>query len=242
MTAPTLPDVAKVETAIVEMTNDFRAKYKLAGVKPDTKLTNAARAFAQHLARTGAFAHNGDGREPSERAFNAGYSFCFIAENLALNQSSAGFESRDLARQMVEGWINSPGHRKNLLAEHATDTAVAIAKGPERNPKYIAVQLFGRPKSLAYEFQVSNSTSGPIHYSFGGKTHELKPGVAAIHTACTPDEVAFDAAITSGTATAARPAVARYETRDGQIFVLEKAAGGYRVVVNQKERLAPRDK
>lgn len=241
MTAPTLPDVAKAEIAIVEMTNDFRAKYKLAALGQDPKLANAARAFAQHLARTGAFAHDADGREPSQRATNAGYPFCFVAENLALNQSSAGFETRDLARQMVEGWINSPGHRKNLLAEHATDTAVAIAKGPERDPRYIAVQLFGRPKSLAYEFQISNSTGEAVRYSFGGKAHELKPGVAAMHTACTPDEVAFEGALAgAGSAKAtsgAQPAVARYVARDGQIFVLERAAGGYRVDIRQKERI-----
>ncbi len=236
MTAPTLPDVAKAEIAIVEMTNDFRAKYKLGAVKPDAKLANAARAFAAHLARTGTFAHEADGREPSQRAANAGYAYCFIAENLALNQSSAGFETRDLARQMVEGWINSPGHRKNLLAEHATDTAVAIARGPERDPKFIAVQLFGRPKSLAYEFQISNSTGGPIRYSFGGKAHDLKPGVAAMHTACTPDEVAFEGAAGPGGATS-KSAGARYLARDGQIFVLEKAAGGYRVDIRQKERI-----
>lgn len=234
MSTPTLPDVAKTEIAIVEMTNDFRAKYKLGAVKPDAKLINAARAFAAHLARTGKFAHDGDGREPAQRAANAGYQYCFIAENLALNQSSAGFDTRELARQMVEGWINSPGHRKNLLAEHATDTAVAIAKGPDRDPKYIAVQLFGRPKTLAFEFQISNSTGGPVRYSFGGKAHELKAGVAAMHTACTPDDITFEGPIV---AAAGKAPASRYQAADGQIFVLEKAPGGYSVEVRQKERI-----
>ena len=162
MTAPNLPDIAKAEIAIVEITNDYRHKNNLGPVKPDTKLTNAARAYATYLAWTGKFAHDADGRQHSERARSAGYQFCYVAENLALNQSSVGFETRDLALRMVEGWINSPGHRRNLLAEHATDTAVAIARAPDKDPKFIAVQLFARPRSLAFKFQISNSTSAPV--------------------------------------------------------------------------------
>lgn len=234
MTAPTLPDVAKAELAILEMTNDFRKKYGLGVVKPDNKLANAARAYAEYLARSGKFAHDGDGRQPAERVTAAGYQYCFVAENLALNQSSAGFQTRDLAKQMVEGWVNSPGHRKNLLAEHATETAVAVAKGPDRDPKYVAVQLFARPKSLAYQFQISNSTGGPVRYSFGGKTHDLKPDMGVTHTACTPDEVTFEGATPPSSGKAS---LTRHKPADGEIINLQKTGGGYRVDVRQKERI-----
>lgn len=234
MAAPTLPDVAKVEIAIVEMTNEFRSKNNLAPVKSETKLTNAARAFATYLARTGKFAHDADGRQPAERTTSAGYQYCFIAENLALNQSSAGFESRDLARQMVEGWINSPGHRRNLLAEHATETAVAIARAPDADPKYIAVQLFARPRALSYEFQISNSSGSTVRYKFGGQGHEVRSGMGVTHSACLPSQLTFEGSIQP---VKGGQASGQYLAGDGQVYTLEKAGSGYRVVVSRKERL-----
>jgi hypothetical protein len=235
MPAATLPDIAKAEVAIVEMTNAFRQKNGLAAVAPDPKLVNAARAYARYLARTGRFAHEADGRRPAERVETAGYRICYVAENLALNQSSAGFETRDLARRMVEGWINSPGHRKNMLSTHAHDTGVAIAKGPDKDPKYIAVQLFGRPKSMAYEFQVSNASSLPIAYAFGGESHELQPGLGIVHTACLPGEVVFTAA---GTGPRAQKLKGRYVAKNGDVYTIKPAPqGGVRIVVGQKERI-----
>lgn len=233
MTAPALPDMAQAEIVIVEMTNDFRRKNNRQPVMTDTKLTQAARAFAAYLARTGTFAHDADGRQPSERATIAGYAHCFIAENIAYNQSSAGFETRDLAQRMVEGWINSPGHRQNMLAEHAADTAVAIARGPDKDPKFIAVQLFARPRSLAYEFQISNSSSEVVRYIFAGKTHEVKPNLGVVHTACLPGQVTFEG-------TAARPGnppASSFEASDGLVFELRKAPAGYRVEMRRKERI-----
>ncbi len=231
MTAPTLPDIAKTEIAIVEMTNDFRKKNGLNAVTHEFRLMNAARAFAIYLARTGKFAHEADGRQPSERVQTAGYQYCFVAENLALSQSSAGFETRDLARRMVEGWINSPGHRKNMLVDAATETAVAIARGPDGDPKYVAVQLFARPRHLAYEFQVSNNSGDTIRYIFGEKPQEVKSGLAIIHTACLPESISFDAP------RAGSAPLGSYEAKDGMVFEIKKVSGSYRVNVRQKERI-----
>ena len=125
------PDIPKVEMAIVEMTNAYRAKKSLAAVTVNPQLTNAARAYAQYLARTDKFSHEADGRQVSDRAKTAGYSYCSIAENLALNQDSRGFETRQLALQMVEGWLNSPGHLKNIVAPHATEIGVGVAKASD---------------------------------------------------------------------------------------------------------------
>ncbi len=236
MPAAVVPDIAKAEIAIVEMTNAFRQKNGLGAVTPEPKLANAARAFARYMARTGTFAHEADGRRPAERVETAGYRICYVAENLALNQSSAGFETRDLARRMVEGWINSPGHRKNMLSPHANDIGVAIAQGPERDPKFIAVQIFGRPKAMAYEFQVSNASPVPVTYTFGGDQHDLKPGLGIVHTACLPGEVVF---LKSGTGARAQVLKGSYTARDGDVYTIEKASGGggVRILVSQKERV-----
>jgi hypothetical protein len=217
------PDVPQVELAIVEMTNTYRAKKGLSQVAINPQLTNAARAYAQYLARTGKFAHDADGRQVGERARTAGYPYCLIAENLALNQDSRGFETRQLALQMVEGWLNSPGHHRNIVAPHSTEIGVGVARASDKDPKFISVQLFGRPQSLAYKFQISNSTRETITYTFGDQTHEMKPSFAVSHTACEPAAVVF---VRAGSGASAKAINARYEARDGQVYVVSPAPGG----------------
>src|SRR5207248_4440757 len=105
----TLPDLPQTEIAIVELTNAFRSESKLGELKPNAALAAAARAFAEYLAKTGKFAHEADGRQPAQRAQAQGYRYCLIAENLAMNLDSRGFETRVLTRDAVEGWKSSPG-------------------------------------------------------------------------------------------------------------------------------------
>lgn len=215
--AATLPDIAKVETAIVEATNAFRAENKLAAVKVEPRLARAARAYAEFLASRNLFSHTADGREPHQRVEAAGYAYCEAAENLAMHKDSRGFESRALAVKAVEGWINSPGHRRNLLVPGVTDIGVAVAKAPDADPKYIAVQVFGRPRSLAVEFQISNTTGTAIGYTFSGKTHDLKPRIAATHTACATGDIAFSkpgGLFSSGTD------LGRYPAGNGTLFTI----------------------
>ena len=88
-----LPDLPQTEIAIVEMTNAFRKDNKLAPFKPNAALTAAARAFADYLGKSGKFAHEADGRQPAQRAEAQGYRYCTVAENLALNLDSRGFET-----------------------------------------------------------------------------------------------------------------------------------------------------
>ena len=74
-----------------------------------------------------------------------------------------------------------------------------------------------------------------IRYRFGDETHAAKPGIGVVHTACLPSHVTFEgAAATVGSKTGV---AASYEARDGALFVIEKAPGGYRIDVRQKERI-----
>ena len=120
------PDVPAVETAIVAMTNAFRLENKLGEVRPNAQLAQAARAYAAYLARTNAFSHTADGRQPADRVGETGYQYCQVAENLASTSTFAGFEAGLAAA--VEGWKNSPGHRRNMLTPHVTEIGVAVAQ------------------------------------------------------------------------------------------------------------------
>ena len=142
------PDTARVEALVIEGTNEFRRHEHLEPVGRNARLHEAAREFAAFMARTGKFDHDADGRTPSERVRAHGYELCIIAENISYEYNSRDFETSDLARRFVEGWKNSPGHRRNMLKGEATEIAVAVARSPAQGaPRYYAVQLLGRPRS-----------------------------------------------------------------------------------------------
>ena len=227
---PDLPDIPRTEAAIVEMTNAFRRGEKLADVKPNAELARAARLYAEYLAKSGRFAHEADGRQPTDRAKASGYKFCMVAENLALNLDSRGFTTAKLADDAVEGWKNSPGHRKNMVQPHVTEIGVGIARAPDRDPKFISVQLFGRPDSLKYQFKVDNKSAVAVTYAALGQSHAIDPRVIATHTACQPGEIVFERA---GSWLTGAKLEARFEARDGALFTLRSGSDG-RVTVDME--------
>lgn len=228
------PDIPQVEAAIVELTNAFRAEQKLGSVKVNPKLAAAARSYAEFLARSDMFSHTADGRQHSDRAKTAGYAYCHVSENLSLNLDSRGFETRQLARDAVEGWKKSPGHRRNLVAPHVVDIGVGVAKA-RGSEKYLSVQMFGRPKSLKYEFKIQNGLTETVTYSFGGDTHEIRPRNVITHVACQPDPIVFER---TGPPLIGRTLRATYRARDGDLFTLKSSATGG-VVIDLSSRTAP---
>jgi hypothetical protein len=181
---PVLPDLPQTEIAIIEGTNAFRKEHNLGALKPNAALTAAARAFAAYLGKTGKFAHEADGREPHERAEAQGYRHCLIAENLAFNLDSRGFESAQLARDVVEGWKRSPPHRANLLEKSATEIGVGVARATDRQPKFIAVEVLGRPASLQVNFSIDNRTGAAVQYRFGEESDWVPARASVSHESC----------------------------------------------------------
>ncbi len=214
--ASTLPDLQQTETVIIEMTNAFRAENRLALVAPNAALHTAAQAYADYLARTGTFAHTADGRQPSECALVAGYRYCIVAENLALNQSNRGFETRDLAARMIEGWKNSPPHREAMLQPFVTEIGVGIAQAPEADPKFLTVQLFGRPESFKYLIHIENRAGTAVTYVLGERPNSIPDRTHVQHTACVPQGITFDIG----------KVTARFDASDGGAFVITTGPDG----------------
>ena len=211
-----LPDLPQTEAVIIEMTNAFRGENKLQAVAPNAALRVAAQAFADYLARTGTFAHTADGRQPWDRARAAGYRYCIVAENLALNQTNRGFETRALAEAAIAGWKNSPPHRAALLQPNLTEIGVGIAKASDADPKYLLVQLFGRPEIFKYGVDIENRSGVTVAYSFGEKRNSITPQTRVKHTACVPQEVTFE----TGKVTS------KFEARGGAVFMITQGADG----------------
>lgn len=219
---PITPDLPQAEIAIVEMTNEFRREHKLGVLKTEPALGKAAREFARFLAAATVFSHEADGRRPSDRIKAAGYAACTTAENLAWLLDSRGFETRDLALRMVDGWKNSPPHRKNLMLAHVTETGVAIHKvtGAE---KYVSVQLFGRPISMQYQIEVENRAGRKVAYTLSGQRLEAEASTLVRHTVCDPADIVFE---TKPGGLVAKAETTRFEAKGGTVYRLSRDTSG----------------
>ena len=226
-----LPDIPAVEQVVVEMTNAFRRQYKLGQVKSNPALAQSARAYAAYLAKNDAFSHTADNRDVGARARASGYKWCSIGENLAMKLDSRGFETRALAQQTVEGWINSPGHRENLLGSHYTEIGVGVVQAPDKNPKYITVQVFGRPETAKFTFQIANATGVPVAYTFSGEAHDLSPSMSVTHTSCTPGALDF---VKAGP----KKVAAKYQAADQTVYTLKSdPKAGLKVELSKRATL-----
>ncbi len=126
-------DVEAQEIQVVQMINDERINQGFPPLKTWDALTLCARLHSQNMAdELVAFGHDGfDDRydEMHEQTFCTRF-----AENVAYS-----FNVKDPLKTAVKGWMNSPGHRKNILGEYE-ETAVGIAYSKEG--KFYITQLF----------------------------------------------------------------------------------------------------
>ncbi len=224
---PDLPDLPQTEIAIVALTNAFRQENKLGGVTPNKELAAAAHWFAEYLARTDKFAHEADGREPQQRAAAHGYKYCMVAENLARNLDSRGYTAQRLAAEVVEGWKNSPPHRKNLVEADATEIGISVVRAPDRHPKFVSVQMFGRPEAMKVTFSVTNTAPLPVSYTLGSETHVVEPRTIITHEFCASGKISFDRA---GNWLTGSSIGASFEPQNGVSFTLRQTSGN-RVIV-----------
>jgi uncharacterized protein YkwD len=167
---------ATTRDQVVDQINAFRQRSARPPVVANPELQAAAQSFAEHMARTAVFSHNADGRQPSHRAMQAGYESMMVTENIAY-QGSTG----NLAQQLVNMWIGSPGHYANLMRHDLTETGVGVAQSPY-NGQFYAVQLFGRPGSSRFQVQVKNATPESQSYKLGQHEYSVAPNATRTHS------------------------------------------------------------
>jgi hypothetical protein len=178
------------ERLVIEKTNTFRSTQALNPLAESPELAQAAHLFAGFMARSGKYGHMADGREPAERAAAQGYDYCIVAENIARVYRSRGYDAASLAHDLVEGWKNSPEHRKSMLDPAVTQTGVGIAQ--DEQGRYFGVQMFGRPQAQAIRFSVRNSAGERIHYRAGERQFSLPPRAERTHAVCRPVDLVVD--------------------------------------------------
>ena len=220
-----VPDLAAVTAGIIKRTNEFREKEKQPRVAADPKLMQTAKGFAEYMGSTDRYGHSADGSNPGERATKRGYEFGLISENIAYAFSSEGYETDGLAKQFVDGWEKSPGHRKNMLDPDVTQTGVGVARS-EKTGYYFAVQMFGRPKSDSVKFEVENRTTATVSYKVLEQTFEIQPRYTQYHEMGRPSDVTFELKADG------KPAPQTFKLEKKSRFILVDAGG---TVKAQKE-------
>ena len=217
-------DLADVAERIVRGTNEFRAEQDRRPVEVDPDLKKTAQYFADYMARTDKYGHTADGNRPAQRAKEHKYEYCIVSENIAYAYRSTGFTEEKLAQQFVEGWINSPEHRKNMVDADVTETGVAAAHS-EQSGNYYAVQMFGRPKSMSIAFTVANQSDAEIEYEIGEQVFPLPPRYTRTHEQCRPSQVKFP--LSGGQGDKAKTKTVQPES--GDRFVVKREGGQFQV-------------
>lgn len=134
---------AVFSSVLIDETNTERVQNgALAQLTLNPVLVHAAQIKADDMAARGYFSHNTpDGKEPWYFLDQVGYTYDAAGENLAVNFT----ESSDVTR----AWMNSPGHRANILSGKYTEIGIATAQGQYKGaPAIFVVQFFGHPKPV----------------------------------------------------------------------------------------------
>lgn len=133
------PPLAAIERRVFDLVNQERTSRGLSALHWDQRVADAARSHARSMAQGGYFSHvdptHGD---LEQRLAAAKISWHKIAENLFMEK---GFD--DPAQRTAQGWMHSPGHRKNVLDRDLTRAGTGAARAPD-GTVYV-VEIYVRP-------------------------------------------------------------------------------------------------
>jgi uncharacterized YkwD family protein/spore coat assembly protein SafA len=122
VTIPLTQGTQTVEQQVAKITNDYRAQNGLPALTFDWQLARVARYKSADMRDKGYFSHTSPTYgSPFTMMKNFGINYSRAAENIAAGQRTP--------EEVVRSWMNSPGHRKNILDPNVTRIGVGYAKG-----------------------------------------------------------------------------------------------------------------
>ena len=141
-TTPRVTSESMSVSGIISETNKQRAQFAEYSLTENTELDSSAQIKADDILKRQYFEHTApDGRTVTDLVHDQKYSYIKIGENLALGNFK---DSADV----VQAWMNSPGHRANILDKEYTEIGVGVAHGVYQGYQvFVLVQHFGRPVS-----------------------------------------------------------------------------------------------
>lgn len=128
---------ADLEKRVLSIVNEERRKAGLPRLAPQAQLAQAARAYSTDMATRNFFSHySPEGTTVADRVALAGYGFAVVGENVAWGQKDA--------RQVMNAWMASRGHKANILSPAYTEIGVGVAADKRGN--LVWTQNFGAPQ------------------------------------------------------------------------------------------------
>ena len=171
-------EITPEEEALITFSNKQREQHGLAALKASGKLFEAARKHSANMAKQQILSHTLGKKSVEDRVRKGGYKYFTVGENIGWNEPSP--------EAMVDAWMNSPGHRENILNKNFTEIGVAIVKDDQDQPYY--TQVFGRPQSdgatAQAKFTIINKSTDAIRVQLPGRAPEsvLQPDERAMYT------------------------------------------------------------
>jgi uncharacterized YkwD family protein/spore coat assembly protein SafA len=133
---PVTAPLKSIEDEIVRLVNVERAKNGLAPLTSNWQAARVARIKSQDMIDNNYFSHISPSYgSPFKMMESFGLRFSAAAENIAYGQQSA--------QEAVNSWMNSPGHRANILSKSYTQIGVGVAK--KANGTLYFTQMFLKP-------------------------------------------------------------------------------------------------
>jgi hypothetical protein len=179
---------AVISAALVDLANKDRAEESLSTLTVSELLTQAAQAKANDMAERGYFSHTSpDGSQPWKWIQDAGYEYASAGENLAVNFSDS--------EKVENAWMDSPGHRANILNAKFTEIGIATAVGEYKGRRTtFVVQMFGTPRTkvAVHEEQTVATPENPEDIAVAvrdGSGQILGSEAEAGASAQTPEEI-----------------------------------------------------
>jgi len=134
------------------LANQTRASRGLGSLKWDSALAAGALQHCTLMANMGSISHRYQGEaDLTVRASQAGAHFSLIEENVAVGPYVDGIH---------KGWMNSPGHRENLLNPQIDRVGIAVV---ERGGSFYAVADYARAVPVLTPSQVEAAVAGMLH-------------------------------------------------------------------------------
>ncbi len=154
-----------LEQVVFDLSNAKRQETGVHTLLYDEQLALSARQHAHEMARLNYMSHESPIAENAtllKRVIRAGSAAQEIGENVARLRGV-----NDVAGHVVQGWFNSPGHRKNLLHPNFTHMGIGVAQG-DNGSFYISQTLANQPLVLQnslVDSQLSNVYEANIEFS-----------------------------------------------------------------------------
>ena len=133
ITIPSIDDVKALEAEVIRLVNAERAKRGLSTLTHNWELSRVARYKSQDMIDKKYFAHQSPTYgSPFVMMDNFGIKFSAAGENIAYGQRTP--------QEVMNAWMNSPGHRSNILSPTYNQIGVGVAKAA--NGTYYWTQMF----------------------------------------------------------------------------------------------------